>query len=264
MFKPTFFQKMRERRLELSMTQRQAAELIGMSRSRWSNLECGHRRPTDTERREVAELLGLSDCFVPPYSINKTLLSNGVRLVECRESYFPHQDRSTHTRYGACRSRVPRLTAKLRSIVLDRSDSNTCQAISHRISCESWLEALYLLYLQASGAKPALIAPETLGRLHQPIVDDTGRRLVGLNPRPCFVLDGCFHFFQVSFCLSRIIRVDILRWDGSWSVVELDGMGHISSHDMERDRWLGLPVTRFRSCDVISFCQNLTSFQQAS
>lgn len=246
------------------MTQRQAAEMIGMSRSRWSNLECGHRRPTNTEIREVSELLGLGDCFVPPYSINKTLLSNGARLVEYRESYFPHQDRTTHTRYGACRRRVPRLTAELRSLVFDRKDSNACQAMSHRISCDSWLEALYLLYLQASGAKPALIAPETLGRLHQPIVDDTGRRLVGLHPRPCFILDGCFHFFQVSFYLSRVIRVDILRWDGSWSIVELDGMGHVSSNDVDRERLLGLPVTRLRPSDVILFCQDLTSWRHAS
>ena len=264
MFKPLFCLRMRERRLELSLTQKQASELIGMSQTRWSNLECGHRRPTNNEKKKLSALLGLGDCFVPPYSITRTLLSNGARLVECRKPYFSNQDRTTHTRYNACRRRVPILTAQLTSMVHSREDSDACRAISHRISCESWLEALYLLFLQASGAKSALIAPETLGRLHQPIVDDTGRRLTGLNPRPCFVLDGSFHFFQVSFYLSRVMRVDILRWDGSWSVIELDGRGHDPASDLERERELGLPVTRFRAQDVISLCQDLTRSRRAS
>jgi len=144
-----------------------------------------------------------------------------------------------------------------------RRDFDLCMHLCHRISCESWLECLHLLYVVASGAQPCLLAPARLDHLPQTIVNDTGRQFEGLSPHPCFVLDGCFIFFQVSLALSKTARVDVLRWDGRWTVLEIDGKGHDFQNDRRRAFEVAIPVRRLDESELLDLCGSLVRYRKA-
>lgn len=265
MFHPLFHLAMREQRLNLGITQYEAGMRCGLSSNRWSNIECGHRTPTSQEQRRIAIALGLRQGhFVAPRSAILALSNSGSRLAEKFRPFFSHQDRPTFIRFRACQKRFPSLTSDLLAVVSSRSDFALCESLCHLISCDSWLESLHLLYLLACGAEPCLLAPERLGRLSVPVVSDTGRNLRGLNPRPCLVLDGSFYFFQVSFILESLVRVDVLRWDGCWSVLEIDGRGHDSFGDRQRLNGLQLRVERIDERALLELCEELRTVSQAS
>jgi transcriptional regulator with XRE-family HTH domain len=243
MFKTPFHIRMRERRRQLCFTQKQAAMHCGMTRPRWSDLERGHRRPNHTEFRAISRLLGIRNVFLGPPAPIKKLLDEAARQSPSRQPYFPHQDRLTHIRFCSCAKRYPWLVEALMHRIQQRKDYPLCEQLCHHVSCDSNLEPLLLLYLLSKGAKVGLRAPYLFGHSRWPIVDCSGNIEVGQRPRPCMILDSTWYFFQVSFKASSTIRVDALCWNGSWSILEINGKGHDFSNDRSRALELELPTT---------------------
>lgn len=54
-----FIERIRERRIELGLTQAEAAKLLGWNQSSWSHIENGRRDPSCSTMSMVAEALGL-------------------------------------------------------------------------------------------------------------------------------------------------------------------------------------------------------------
>ena len=242
MFTPLFCIRLKERRTELSLSQFGAAKACGMKRARWSDLERGYRQPNAEEFKLLCQFLKVSKVFVPPPAANRTLLHLAARRSPTQPLFFPSQDRHTYIRFRSCAKEYPALTGALLERIQNRGDFDLCEYLCHRISCDSNLEPLHLLYLLSSGAEPGLRAPYQFGHTRWPIVDCKGRREVGFRARPCMVLDDTWYFFQVSFKPSRTIRVDTLCWNGSWYLLEVNGKGHDFSKDRKNAAILQLPL----------------------
>lgn len=257
MFDKPFHKRVRERRTARGLSQQQAADLCNLSRARWSDLELGRRRPSTKEFQSITNILRFNEAFVPPPGVVRKLLDQGARLTLKQKPYFGHQDRPTYIRFATLRKRYPREVDALARLAKQRTDLRLCEQTCHQIPCDSCLEAFFLLYLQAVGAKPCLLAPSSLGRLPHVATSCDGAYPVDLRPRPCFVLEDTYYFFQVSFRVSRLIRVDVLKWSAFWSVVEFDGEGHNSYRDSIRDSELGIPVKRINQMELLEIVGKL-------
>jgi DNA-binding XRE family transcriptional regulator len=243
MFNKPFSLQMKENRRSRSLTQAKAAASCGISRVRWSHLERGYRRPSQSEKLTISRYLNIDDtAFIPPIGGLKTFRNTGSVFTPTHQPYFPPRHRPTCIRYFTALKRHRNLVLALTRIIKDRPDFDECEYFGHRTSCDSYLEALYILSLQASGAKPALIVPALLGHTPLPIVAPDDRREVGHRPHLCLICDQSVAFFQTSFPTPRLSTVDLLVWDGRWRVVEINGEGHDSTRDFERQDQLKLPV----------------------
>jgi transcriptional regulator with XRE-family HTH domain len=250
---------MKEKRLTLGLTQKQASRRCGISRERWSSLERGYRSPKKAEQRILSALLGLDHCFVAPPEVMRQLRNSALSMAPNHKPFIPHQDRPTFVRFRASSRLYPELTTQLLSLVRTRSDFALCEYVCHKTSCDSSLESLLLLYLLALGAKPGFYAPAHLGRTPHPIVDDRGRQEVDVRTRPCLMIDQKYYFFQVSFSVSRVVRVDVLRWDEGWSVIEIDGSGHDDRLDSWKEQAINLPTMHLTESDLIRIIRNFMS-----
>ncbi|MFA5505825.1 MAG: helix-turn-helix transcriptional regulator [Vulcanimicrobiota bacterium] len=243
MINPIFRLKLKERRRQLSLTQKEAATMCGLTRSRWSLLECGKRIPSEVEKRSISNSFQLGPVFYSPPGAKKKLLNQAQCLMPPRRVFLPHQDRPTQVRVRACLRAYPDLTNRLISKITTRVDGDLCEHFSHLVCCDSKLEALHLLHLLSLGGDPGLWAPAEFGHTYRPIVDCRGYKETGARPRPGIFLFDTWYFFQVSFKANTLIRVDLLCWKQGWSVLEINGFGHDASLDHLRGRELGLPVT---------------------
>lgn len=209
--------------------------------------------PTSQEIASIRRILELGAVFVAPPKATKRLLDNGARLTERLEPFYTPQDRPTATRYRACLNRHGRLTRTLTSRLRQGGSEafSQLQKFCHLASCESYLEALHLLCRLVEGAVPALVTPATFEPTPLPIVCPQSRKYVGNRPHLCLVLGKSFQFFQVSMLGSMVYRVDVLEWCEGWRVIELDGQGHSSQHDGERERVIGLPTRHLSENEVV-------------
>ena len=243
---------MKSRRLERGLTQKESARSCGLSPDRWSELERGRRVPNNHELTNVIKFLGLGPVFVPPGGVTKTLLANGARMTAPQKPFFVGQDRASQIRYHACLERHRALTLSLTNKIMQRTDSRVCQEFCNQLRLDSYLECLYLLYRLAGGAIPGLVSPSYFAPTPLPIVDPTTRKYVGARPHLCLLEGNDCEFFQVSFLLKRTHRVDLLRWEGFWSVIELDGRGHDPQPDLTREAAIGLKTNRLQTEDVLT------------
>lgn len=264
MYSIPFHIKLKKQRAKSGLTQQKAADICKMPRHRWSDLELGRRRPSDSELQTLCRIFDIGRSFVACAGVTRQLLDEGAVLTPKRPPYFSHQDRATHIRFGTLRKRHPYLTRQLLGRVQSRIDYSICEHLCHTMSCDSHLEALFLLHLQAVGARPALVAPLLLEPLPHPVVSCSGEALVGLRPRPCFFYHHTYYFFQVSFRLSRIVRVDVLKWNNGWQVVEFDGQGHGATLDSHRDLELQLPVKRVSETELVELIQRQHGISEAA
>lgn len=251
MFKPQFHTRLRERREESGRTQTQAAEACGIEPDRWSQLERGRRIPSERELRVIGNSLRLGDVFVPPGKATKQLLDNGARLAPAVKPFLVPQDRETYRRYRRLLGRHGGLARALEERLRRRPDFPLIQKFCHHVRCDSYLEALHLTCRLVEGATPGLLEPARFDPTPLHIVDPRTRKYVGSRPHLCVVQGANYDFFQVSFLGHIVHRVDVLRWNGGWRVIELDGEGHSSLGDPEREKAIGLPTTRLKSEDVV-------------
>lgn len=242
---------MRQRRLELEVTQFQAASACQMSRSRWSDIERGVRSPRQSELWSIAAFLGIREFLVRPTHRKRYLLAQGARLTPPPMMFKSHQDRSSYVRYCVCRRTYPELTRDLSSLISRRSDSARCWDLAQEISFDSSLEVLNFLTSLASGARPALITPASLGHTPRALVDPKTRREVGYCYQHCLVGSNSVEFFQQCFLVEHTVRVDVLRWNNGWSIVEINGKGHNCAFDEQRASALLLPTSWLTEEDVI-------------
>lgn len=251
MFSKPYSQIIATRRREARLTQKQAAEKIGVSPQRWNHLEHGRRPPTKDERNKLRLLLGIQHGFVPPRLGLRRLGDAGRQVMVTTEIFRPKPDRPAHVRYFAASRAHRSLVSDLTREVERRPDFQDCELLCHMLALDSSLEAVYVLQLLASGALPALVAPGWFGETPCQIVDPSSRAVVSTMRFPCLVLDGTVYFFQVSFATPRLYRVDCLRWSHGWTAIELDGGGHTALGDAERTNALALPLLRLRASDVL-------------
>ena len=257
MFKVPFHIRLKDRRTHLGYTQRKLADSCGLSPGRISNLERGLRNPTVEECRLLDKFLSLGTYFVAPREWYRQMRDNAASHSPRIRAFAPTQDRPTFIRYRACCNAYPFLTKNLLESITARQDFVLCECICHQIPCESALEALFLLYLLARNAKPGFLQPSSLGRTPHPIVDDRGREEIDTKARSCLILDSRYYFFQVSFAVGKTVRVDVLRWDEGWSVIELNGPGHDERQDPWKGSSLELPVHYVSESELVFRCQRL-------
>lgn len=255
MFQPTFGFQMRRRRVKLGLTQTRAAKRCGITQPRWSHLERGYRYPTQLEELQIRDFLQLSNYIVPSRSFLKELGNAGARNLPKVRPYFPQLERRTNIRYQAARRRFPQLVDQLTRVISLRPDYHRCAHFSALVPCDSELEALSLLYLLAQGGVPCLVRPLLLGYISRKPVDPETMEGVGHRPCLCLNLGDNFYFFQVSLATPRVFRVDMLRWNGEWRVMEIDGKGHDNSHDESRAHLLAIPTTRLSTEQLVSQIQ---------
>jgi len=260
---PVFHQQMRFHRRRLGLSQKQAAARINMTADRWSQLERGYRRPTQREVWDIAALLQMGRFFVPPAKHKRYLLDQGARLVPVARPFTAHAERSAYQRFRHCQRAYPQLTEHLQKLIDRRLDSERCWDFAQNICFESKLEALNFLAYLAEGAKPALVAPVSLGRTPISIIDPRTRLECGQRPHYCLVHKRCCLFFQVSFASEPPRRVDILCWSKGWHAIEINGAGHDPSGDHKRELELGLPIKFLSSSHVVENAQRLTACHAA-
>jgi len=87
-FKPQFHTRLRERREESGLTQKQAAQACGIEPDRWSQLERGRRIPSERELKAIGSHRGLGPVFIAPRKATKQLLDNGARLAPTVEPFL--------------------------------------------------------------------------------------------------------------------------------------------------------------------------------
>jgi transcriptional regulator with XRE-family HTH domain len=253
MFKPQFHTLLRERRKESGLTQKQAAEACRIEPDRWSQLERGRRFPSERELIVIGSFLKLGPVFVAPCKATKQLLDNGARLAPPVKPFFVPQDRVTHSRYRKLMARQGALARALEERLWCRPDFPLCQQFSHKVRCDSYLESLYLMCRMFEGTTPSLVEPARFEPTPLPIVDPRTRKYVGARPHLCLTDGKTYDFIQASFFGPIVHRVDILRWEGRWRVIELDGEGHSTDCDAEREKAIALPTTRLKTADVVRF-----------
>lgn len=263
MFNTPFSIAVRQKRNKLKMTQTKLAQLCGLSRGRWSDLETGRRRPNRQELRRIASVMQLGRIFVPPSAGIRDLIQASSRWLPAKSPFYAHQDRPTHIRFRSCMRRYGETAQGLFELIRQRPDFERCHHFGQLLSCDSGLEVLNILSLLAAGAEPGFLAPSSMGHTPLPIVDPVGRQEVGHRPHPCLKLNDTYYFFQVTFLKDLTYRVDVLRWAGAWRIFELIGSGHWSTDHAVREQVTGLPTTWLPESDIISAAVRLNTVQRA-
>lgn len=252
MFNMTLHHKLQHLRLRSGYRQRSAAKLTGISPQRWNHLETGTRRPSPTELLRIQALLGPLTGFLRPRGVLRSLRNEGTKVLPKSCPFLVVADRTPHTRFLAAEKRYPRAVRKLMTLISARADYAECEHLCHQLALGSCDEAMFVLQMMAAGARPMYVVPGYLPSTPRQMVDPINRSPVSHRPFPCFWLDGGLYFFQVTFATPRLHTVDVLRWQGQWMVIEIDGKGHDSTFDAERSAALQLPTLRFTGQQVSS------------
>lgn len=256
MFLPLFHVRIRECRIKRAISQKQAAEFCGITAKRWSNLERGFRRPTTDEFQKISRYLKIGNSFPIPCRADRLLRAEGLRHGPKILPYFSPKDRLTHIRFKLSCRRYGRLTRILTERIRARDDFDACQYLCHQIASDSSLEILEILNRLVRGARPALVAPWSLGHTPHPIVDPSNWEQVGQRPQPCLIHNDTCDFYQVSFRAEHLKRVDVLGWRGRWEVIEINGRGHDSTLDHLRERDVGIPVFWKTEREILRECES--------
>lgn len=232
-----------------------------MSRTRWSQLETAYRSPTPEELRAIRNHFPLGNVFVAPDRVHRTLRDRGAQLVPAQKLYLPPRDREFLTRYRAARRVYPALVRSLESVIRRRSDQESVEFFLHNTAFDSGLEVLHALYLLAQGATPVMVTPALLDHLPQSPTDPATFHRVGHRPHLCLHLGDRFDFLQVSFRVPGFFRVDVLRYEDGWRILELDGPGHTSDSDPDKQA-IGLPISRFTESELLGRVRVFLAQQQ--
>jgi transcriptional regulator with XRE-family HTH domain len=252
MYVTTFHSALRDARASANLTLKQLQEQSGLPSRRLTRLERGIVLPTNAERDALARVLpthmfGLRNAPARPPRLYEKLRNRGSRAVETPKPFFPPSDRASKSRLSTAWRRFPREMEAIVKILRRRPDFGELNCLAEDVALDSADECLYFSTLLALGGEPAMRAPYTLSpRLGHEVVCPLTREPVGLCPFPCLVTAAGIYFPQVAFVTPRLFIVDFLRHhQGCWSYVEIDGRGHDSRYDADKERALGMPVARF-------------------
>lgn len=256
MFELPLTQFIAHRRHEAGLSQTQLAMALGMSPKRLSKIERGERHPTLEERRILIGYFGELRGYTASPGHGRRLAENARRMRDALPEFHPAQEKPSNFRYYSALRSYPDFVRRLTGIIKERDDFLDCQFLCGQLALESGEEVLLPLRLLAQGALPGSYPPLWLGPLPHSIVDPTNRKPVGYAKFPCLVLPNDFYFFQVTFATPGLFRVDVLRWNETWSVIEIDGSGHRTAFDAAKMEAIGLPTRRFTPADLLAdgFC----------
>lgn len=237
---------------------RKLAELCGLTRWRINRLELGTVRPRPEERRALAAVLtshthALLNAPTRPRRYKQRLKNRGLRYLSSLEPFYPPRDRVSRKRFGAALHSYPKEMRALNALVAKHPRFEEVNTFCEDVSLDSALECLFLNSLFAEGAVPLVVPPYALSpRLEQPVVCPQKKTEVGFRPFPCVELRNALYIPQVTFTTPKTFAVDFLRYlNGKWTAIELDGRGHNSGRDAEKEQALAVPVLRFNEEKVL-------------
>lgn len=234
----------RQRRIQLGMSQRTLAQKLNISPDRLSRYERGHRSwPSDLMPR-LQEILGLKDLFRQDWFLSwrqhlawsqwepwRVDVDAGSTWADVQQGYFSFY-----------RQLQPRCTPPLEFRRLIRMDT-ALEGCAYSALCEA-------------GAEPILASPVALHFPHHPLLDASGQCL-GVARRAALMLpSGWLLFPQITVLVAQVrIRLDCLAFNTRakrWVGIEFDGPSHTQSDwDARRDAQLSIPVVRFRSEEIL-------------
>ncbi|MGE0490606.1 MAG: helix-turn-helix domain-containing protein [Vulcanimicrobiota bacterium] len=264
MFRPLLHHTLRRRRDGLKLSQTELARRCGIKRSRYAMLELGLRAPSPDELQQLAGGLGtyveyLGECRTRPPGYHQLLHLNANRDYRKPTPFFPPKDRATGVRLHQARRRYGDLMRAIEMRLTRRGDTDLCAFFCEELACDSAEEFLFILCLLLQGGTPGIASPNRYCHPPHPIVDPTNRDPVGHRALPAIFLAGQPHFIQASLATPRLYTVDVLRWNGSWSIIEVDGTGHYNPEERERTRALAVPIERLTTEDVLALAWRLVS-----
>ena len=267
MYETTFHSALRSARKAAKLTLKQLQKRSGVEAWRLSRLERGSALPNLQERDRLARVLSthsfdLRRAPTRPPRLYQKLRHRGLRYLKVEKPFYPPCDRESRIRFAAAMRRYPKEMGSLTALLQQRGDFQEVNSFSERVSLDSADECLFYTSLLAQGAKPAMHPPYALSpRLRHEVVCPDTREPVGFRPFPCLVTDEGLYFLQVGLATPRLYVVDFLRHhEGRWSVVEIDGDGHDSSYNIEKDAALAVPVLRLSEEQVIESAGRVLSF----
>lgn len=270
MYETTFHSALREARTSANLTLSRLEELSGVPSGRITRLERGIVLPTDAERGSLARVLtgymfDLRNAPARPARLYQKLRNRGMRAVETPSPFFPPSDRASKSRLAAARYRFPKEMDTIVKLLKRRSDFAELNCFAEGVALDSADECLYFSALLALGGEPAMCAPYTFSpRLPHDVVCPLRREAVGFRPFPCIVTGEEIYFPQVAFLTPRLFVVDFLRHcRGGWSCVEIDGRGHDSRYDLEKERALGMPVERLSGEELVRWVRGVLRERRA-
>ena len=239
----------RQRRLDLGLSQEQLAIKCAVPRQRISEYERGVALPDRETSNRISQEIGVKVLLDQGHILKpgKTNLC-AIRRYEMREP-----KREIWTR-AFVRWREQIQVAKLPERVL--------AWLEQYVPADSVTEAATDLQMIMGGAVCRLANPHAWGFRRQTIVDDRGMAL-GERRLPCFhwLRDGmeCILWPQVNLRPADItFRVDFLvlvRYGSKimWCILEVDGSGHRFENDAFRNQQLGLTDIRLSHQEVTNW-----------
>ena len=258
MYEITFHSALRSARTAAKLTLKQLQKLSGVEAWRLSRLERGSALPSLQERDCLARVLSthsfdLRRAATRPPRLYQKFRHQGLRYLKAEKPYYSPCDRESRIRLAAAMRRFPNEMGSLAALLQQRGDFQEVNNFSEKVALDSADECLFYTSLLAQGAEPAMHPPYSLApRLQHEVVCPVSREPVGFRPFPCLVTDEGLYFLQVALATPRLYVVDFLRHhEGRWSVVEIDGDGHDSTYNIEKDAALAMPVLRLSQEQVI-------------
>lgn len=243
------------------------ARLLGVDCRRLSAFELGQRPLGGQALTKLAEILSLPELATAAASAR----TRGRREAEAeflqvarisRPCYDPPRDRKQEVRCRAAWTEEPELMGELERAYRRRPDYDRVQAFLASIASESWFEYLYpARELARPDATPLRIAPNEIGYSHYALADPHTFQAVGDRLWPALGLRrGGLTVVQFFNAFVRTPKrgwiVDVLQYSrqlrspARWTVVEIDGDGHRSRWDREKEEQVALPMLRLTGEEV--------------
>lgn len=256
----------RQARRRRGLTLRQLGAPFGLDERRLSDFELGLRSLPLEVVVTLSEFLGLPELTEAEFPCGRRLRTVEKPFLRRhqvpRREYDPPCDRPPSVRRNAAHAIVPQLVERLEARHAERDDHARVEAFLQAVSCRSWLEYLVPAWELALDATPLRVSPHELGYSHYALVDPLTYEAVGdrLWPALGFSRDGvdAVAFFQAGmrprYSLWILDILLYLRARGGrprWGMIEVDGDGHRSERDEEKELQVGLTTVRLDEYDVV-------------
>lgn len=240
----------RQRRIELGMSQRRLAQKLNIPASRLSRYESGSRSWPPELMPKLQEILGLCEPIPQDWFLSwkqqlawslwqpwQVEVDAGPTWADVQQGYASFY-----------RQLQPRRTPPLE--------------FRRHVRVDTGLEGCAYSALCEGGARPTLASPVILHFPHHPLLNGNGK-CMGVARRAALLLSGGWLLFpQITVLVGQVrIRLDGLAFSTlqkRWVGVEFDGPAHQQSDwDARRDAQLDIPVARFRSEEILggNFCK---------
>ena len=247
-------------RKKLRLKQQELAETCGLDRNQISKFERGHRIPNTDQIARLAQALRIPQAEL---ELAAAPLAN-PGMLHIRRKFWDEKkatvrrDRPSRIRYFNARQRYPRQIARLQERLRKRKDWRSIRVYLRETRFDSDLEYLSHLLLLDAGAVTDRVVPQRVGINHLPVVDPETRLINGHQSHPALGLDNSLLIPQLSLLTKvGVVRLDFAWGDhvdgcNRWRDLELDGPGHDSRWDLEREEAVRMPIVRYTEEQILS------------